>query len=83
VVTTGAMAVRVIEEDEYKPFFQLMDDTRVITGAAPSASFKSKLKLAMKAEGLVGEYLEHRNALLPGASAAPTLMPMPCQLNDP
>jgi hypothetical protein len=49
----------VTEEEEYKPFFQLLDETR-------TATMKERLKKNMKAEGLVGEYLDHRNALVPG-----------------
>jgi hypothetical protein len=50
----------VVDEEAYKPYFSLMDDNR----GDPKA--KQRLKAAMEAQGLQGDYLDHRYALMPG-----------------
>ena len=54
------MARMVKDEEDYKPFFVVMDETH------PSGPAKNNLKQAMRAEGLDGDFLDSRRALLPG-----------------
>ena len=58
------MARMVKDEEDYKPYFNIIDENR-------SAVIREKLKLAMKAEGLLGEFLDYRRALLPGERLFP------------
>lgn len=49
-----------MDEEAYKPYFSLLDDNR----GDPKA--KQRLKASMETQGLQGDYLDHRYALMPG-----------------
>jgi len=53
------MAKMVKDEEEYVQFFNILDNNR-------SPAIKEKIRQAMMAEGLLGELLDYRRALLPG-----------------
>ena len=60
VVATGGIAVKVVDEEDYKPYFKLLEESG-------NELYVARLKKTMRADNLVGAYLEHRNALVPGA----------------
>jgi len=60
IAITSGKALKCSDEEELKPWFQMLDD------GGRTDSLRAAIKDAMKGEGIDGDYLDHRNAIFPG-----------------